>query len=64
LPSYEGIVPVSTDRKGKQMRNQVYIRIDKSAAFIAQLVREGVTFEAHQKYDDKDTMVITLTGGY
>jgi len=46
------------------MRNQVYIRIDKSAAFIAQLVREGVTFEAHQKYDDKDTMVITLTGGY
>lgn len=39
----------------------VTVYITDAPAFIASLVREGVTFDAVQK---SDTIVITLTGGY
>jgi hypothetical protein len=39
----------------------VKIELKAAPAFIAGLVREGVTFDAHQK---DDHIVVHLTGGY
>ena len=39
------------------------VNIDQAAQVIAQLVREGVTFEAVQSTDGY-TILITFTGGY
>lgn len=42
----------------------VEINITEAPAFIAGLVREGVTFEAKQGELYPEKMFITLTGGY
>ena len=46
------------------MKQQVKIFIKDAPMFIAQLVREGVTFEAHQDCEVKEIVVITFLGGY
>ena len=43
------------------MNMTVKIDLASAPAFIAGLVKEGLTFEAHQK---DDHIVVRLTGGY
>ena len=40
------------------------ISTEKAPAFIAQLVREGVTFESYEDPNDENTIVIEFTGGF
>ena len=42
----------------------IRIRMMEAPAFMAGLVREGVTFTATQSESDTDWINITLTGGY
>ena len=47
------------------MKQQVTINIEDAPKFIAQLVREGVTFESYQEVGDvTDVIVIIFSGGY
>jgi len=46
------------------MKQQVKIFIKDAPKFIAQLVREGVTFESYQEYENKEIVVITFLGGF
>lgn len=46
------------------MKQQVKICIREAPAFIAQLVREGVTFESFQDEDDNEILVINFLGGF
>ena len=46
------------------MTQTVKIFIKDAPKFIAQLVREGVTFKAYQDYEDKEVVVITFLGGF
>ena len=53
----QGINPPPT----KDNNMTVKIELAAAPAFIAGLVKEGLTFEAHQQ---DDYIVVTLTGGY
>ena len=46
------------------MTQTVKIFIKDAPKFIAQLVREGVTFKAYQEYENKDIVVIDFLGGF
>jgi len=42
----------------------VTLELAAAPAFIAGLVKEGLTFKARQDPRDPDYLIITLTGGY
>ena len=46
------------------MKQQVRVSITDAPKFIAQLVREGVTFASYQDPDETDIVVINFLGGY
>ena len=46
------------------MKQQVKINIKDAPKFIAQLVREGVTFESFQDSNDTDIVVVNFLGGF
>ena len=43
---------------------KMIIKTEDLARIVAGLVREGIQFEVEATNDDKDTYLITLTGGF
>ena len=46
------------------MKQQVKIILRDAPQFVAQLVREGVTFESYQDPNDSEILVINFLGGF